>query len=190
MQRIICGLLSLAISAGLGIVGVKSYRGAQAWVGYMTMTEAGDPASALVWNMKAYEAFPLEPAYRRQISGALTMVLAKYQRQAQVDPAAADMIAKAARTVGPDDTSVLLPRAEYLLNFGRWQEPEMAEVMGRLARIGARTQSYWLLLAYYETFRGDLPAAQAAIDTGLAIRPVTIPASKFLGLRAELEKTG
>ena len=181
-------LASLAISAGLIYVGITSYRGAQAWAGYMQTSQAGNALGALDRNLAAYEAFPLAPEYRRQLAGTLAYVLAKHSPQVMVDPAAADYAVKIARTAGPDDSSILIPRAEYLINSGRWVEPEMADIMARLDRMGGSLQSYWLLKAYWHAFTGEPGQMRRAIERGMAITPVTVDMNKFTALKAALEK--
>lgn len=188
MQRILLGLLSLCISAGLGYIGVKSYLGAKAWAGYMHVSQAGDALAALDRNLAAYEAFPLQPEYRRQLVGSLAYALAKHSPQVSVAPDAADYAVKISRTVGPDDAAILIPRAEYLLNSGRWVEPEMADIMARLDRMGQSIQSYWLLKAYWHALTGEPGQMRMAIERGMAIRPVTVDMSKFTALKAALEK--
>jgi hypothetical protein len=182
-------LASLCISAGLGYIGVTSYRGAQNWAAYMQFSQAGHAIPALERNLAAYEAFPLEPAYRRQLSGTLVYVMARHSPQVVIDPAAADYAARIARTAGPDDTSVLLPRAEYLINSGRWQEPEMADIMARLSRVGAGLQTYWLLKAYWHAFTGEPEQMRRAIAHGMAMKPATVDLTRFTALTAALEKS-
>ena len=188
MQRILLGLLSLCISAGLGYIGVKSYIGARAWAGYMVTSQGNDALGALDRNLAAYEAFPLSPEYRRQLAGTLAYVLARHSPQVMVAPAAADYAAKVALTAGPDDTSILIPRAEYLINSGRWGEPEMADIMARLDRVGGGLQSYWLLKAYWHALRNEPDQIRHAVARGEAMKPVTVDLAKFAALRAALEK--
>ena len=188
MGRIVAALTSLCIAAGLIYVGYASYRGAQAWAGYMQASQAGNALMALDRNLAAHEAFPLSPEYRRQIAGTLAYVLAAHYPQVQVAPAAADYAAKLARTAGPDDTSILIPRAEYLINSGRWGEPEMADIMARLDRMGRGIQSYWLLKAYWHALRDEREQMREAVERGMAVKPVTVDMSKFAALKAALEK--
>lgn len=181
-------LASLLISAGLAYIGHASYFAATAWAGYMVAAQSGNAIGALERNMTAHSLFPLEPAYRRQLAGTLGFLMAKHHPNVNVDPAAADLIAKVSRTVGPDDTSILIPRAEYLLNSGRWTEPEMDRLMARLAVIGGGLQSYWLLKAYWHGLRGEKEPMREAIVRGESMRPVTVEMSKFAALKAALEK--
>jgi hypothetical protein len=178
----------MTVSAGLGYIGVTSYNGSRLWAQYTVAGQAGNAIAALDLNYAAYVAFPLSPEYRRQLPGTMAYLLAKHQPSVQIDPAAADLAAKIARTAGPDDTSVLIPRAEYLINSGRWQEPEMADLMNRLARVATRMQTYWLLKAYWHAFRGEPDQIRAAIAHGEAMKPVTVDMSKFSALKAALEK--
>lgn len=187
-SRFAAALAALCISAGLIYVGYASYRGAQAWAGYMQASQAGSALMALDRNLAAHEAFPLAPEYRRQIAGTLAYVLAAHYPQVQVSPAAADYAAKIARTAGPDDTSILIPRAEYLINSGRWGEPEMADLMARLDRMGRGIQSYWLLKAYWHALRDEREPMRQAVERGMAVKPVTVDMSKFAALKAALEK--
>lgn len=181
--------LIVPIICGFAWTGYASYMAARQWYGFTILSQAGHAAPALAMNMAAYEAFPLEPAYRRQLPGILTLVVRTHGENMQLDPAAADLIAKVSRTVGPDDPAVLMPRAEYLLNFDRWREPEMADLMRRLSVSAAKIQPYWLLRAYYDAFRGDKTGALAAIDRGLALVPLSADTpDKFTRLKAELEK--
>ena len=181
-------LASLAISAGLAYVGVASYRGAQAWAGYMQASQAGDALASLDRNLAAHYAFPLAPEYRRQLAGTLAYVLAKHSPSVLVAPEAADYAVKIARTTGPDDSSILIPRAEYLLNSGRWVEPEMADIMARLDRMGGSLQSYWLLKSYWHAMTGEPEQMRRAIVRGMAMTPVTVDMTKFTALKAALEK--
>lgn len=181
-------LASLAISAGLGYVGFQSYFAARAWAGYMMAAQVGDTVLALDRNMTAHLRFPLDPAYRRQLAGTLGHLMVAHHPNVRVDPAAADFVARISATVGPDDTSVLVPRAEYLLNSGRWAEPEMDALMRRLSQVGESLQAYWLLKAYWHAARNEREDVRHAIERGEQIKPVTVDMNKFAALKAALEK--
>jgi hypothetical protein len=90
-------------------------------------------------------------------------LLATHKERVQLSPAAADRIYAIARTSMPHHPVVLLSRGEYLLNSGRWKEPEMDEIVGRL-KTGARLQSAtWLLDMFYALLLGDSDRANAAL---------------------------
>ena len=154
----------------------------------MIAAQSGNAVAAFERNYTAHLTFPLEPTYRRQLAGTLAYLMNQHHGNINVDPAAADYVAKVAATVGPEDTSILIPRAEYLLNSGRWTEPEMDRLMARLSAIGESLQSYWLLKAYWHALRGEKAPMRAAIVRGESMRPVTVDMSKFAALKAALEK--
>lgn len=192
MQPVLLRALSVAlivpIICGFAWTGYASYMGAKHWAAFMVVSQAGHAGPTLATNLRAYEAFPLDPQYRRQLAGSLALVIQRHADNIDLHPPAADLIARVSRTVGPDDPSILIPRAEYLLNFGRWQEPEMRDLMRRLAGSASKLQSYWLLKGYWHAFAGERADALAAVAHGQAMTPVTVDSTKFAALKAALEK--
>ncbi len=87
----------------------------------------------------------------------------RYPDQVRLQPAAADQIFRIAASVMPHHPAVLVARAEYLLNSGRWREDEM-EALTVLLKKGYRLQAgTWLIDMVYALKIGDKDRANEAV---------------------------
>lgn len=138
-----------------------------AHVRYFAKDETRDDLQAFVAANEAYKWLPLSSPYRSQLILSLA-TLAGSELKVRLEPKAADIVFKAAKSAAPHHSIVLISRANYLNSVGRWQETrEIIEAMQKTARAYPQT---WMLSAYYYGRAGQQEAAisslQAGIDTG------------------------
>lgn len=154
--------IRLTMAAGVACLawfGAVQYRGHIAFAGvHRYVLDA--PHAALSANFDAYRIFPLPAQFRAQLPVTLTGLLAHYQDRAEVTPEAADLAWRIGLTAGPDNPTLLVARAEYLVNAGRWSEIDFLPIRHASLLPEAR-----LVAAAYAALSQDAEGL-AAIMTG------------------------
>lgn len=88
----------------------------------------------------------------------------------KVLPQAADLIYRIAKTASPMHQAVMVSRATYLLNTGRWKgNSEITELVNALRAKAKMYPETWMVLAYYNGRIGDQAAAAQSLVRGLQI---------------------
>jgi hypothetical protein len=114
--------LGCIVLAGLlGWFGFVQYK-AHVVFGMVHRSILDAPHVAMASNFEAYRIFPFAALFRAQLPVTLTGLLSHFQSQASVTPEAADLAWEIGQTAGKDNPSVLIARAEYLINAKRWAE--------------------------------------------------------------------
>lgn len=155
-------------SACLSWVGVRSYEAARHMAAF-NATAMADPLKAFESNLKAVEALPLLAENRRQLSPSLTRVMQAYRDRLVLDESAADRVFAIALSAGQFDVAALTMRAEYLINVGRADAKDMAELVRRLLVTAANIPSTWLIKAYWHRARAETDEARKAAERGLEV---------------------
>lgn len=135
-------------------------------------------AQVELWNSKdqlqtfaaaneAFKAMPFDARYRIQLLLSLGGLLVTNQN-AKVTSDAADKAYRYAASASPHQPSVLIARAQYLINSGRWEDglKDIAETLGRSAR---KHPQSWIIIAYHEALSGRQDRAAQALAQGLAV---------------------
>lgn len=126
-----------------------------------------DPLTALVWNSLALDLFPYPSEWRRQISALMTESITKYQAQLVFDGTVPKRVWEWGKSVGPADTTVLEARAQYLLNYGPYDE--LPGIVATLKRVAPMLHVTWLAAGFTAALQGDKAAMKEAALTGLGL---------------------
>lgn len=161
-------LCAVAASAWISWVGVHSYAAAQHMAAFQRYA-TWNALKAFEHNYEAYEVFPLNAENRRQLAPSLARVMQTYKNNLDLDPNAADRVFGIALTAGGYDVAALTMRAEYLINVGRADAPEMRELVRRLVVSAGAIPSTWLIKAHWHRGIGEPTEARLAAEHGLTI---------------------
>lgn len=126
-----------------------------------------DPLQAFAAANEAYKAMPWSAQHRTQLVFSLEGLSGN--KQIKVDQSAADRAYAISKSAAPNHPGVMTARAQYLINSGRWREPEMAGLVGRLETF-KRQHETWMISALYHGLNGEqdkaIDAIQHAMDAG------------------------
>ena len=111
---------------------------------------------------------PLDGRIRMQFALSLDAMRADKKLKVNIDDKAADRVHAIASSASPNHPAVLVIRAQYLLNSGRWiGSDEIVNIVHRLERnVRSHSQS-WMIIAYYYGMTGDTDKASKALIAGL-----------------------
>jgi hypothetical protein len=132
----------------------------QAWV-------SSDTLQAFLAANEAYKAMPFEGRHRVQLAISLESLVITDSR-AKLTSGAADRVAIVSASVSPTHPAVLVARAQYLINSGRWNESgELAGIADTLKRKARTYPQTWMIEAYRQALAGQPQLASDAILAGL-----------------------
>jgi hypothetical protein len=142
------------------IQGERHFTQVQSWV-------SSDLLQSFLAANEAYKAMPLEARYRGQLALSLESLVLTDKR-ARLTPQAADRVAAIAWTVSPSQPGLLVARAQYLLNSGRWQQSDELDRIAATLRSKAKTYPQtWMVEAFRTAKLGDTEKAIQALMNGL-----------------------
>lgn len=98
-------------------------------------------------NLKAYEIYPLEERYRRQLPLSLMQLMK--QKNVRVDDAAADIAFEVGLSADPTNPAILIGRGLYLMDTDR-NPDEVDDIARTLFRVASRQQQVLGFLQVYE----------------------------------------
>ena len=152
-----------------------------AWIGLhawqasydMSLFRAWFPANKLMaakYNIDAYNAFPLDHFIRRQLPGSVAS-LAATKGGVVMDNATADLLYRIGESAAPYSVEIRLARIQYLMNSGRWKEPEMPALLEDLKKRSNFRPEVWVADAYYSAFTDQYSRMVNAVQTAMKIDP-------------------
>ena len=116
---------------------------------------------------EAYKFMPFEGRYRIQLLLSLTGLLATNDK-ARVQDDAADKAYRYAASASPHQPAVLISRAQYLINSGRWKgNDELARIAEVLERSARKHHQAWMIVAYHYALKGEIAKAGWALIEGM-----------------------
>ena len=129
------------------------------------------PVHALNSQLAALKTYDLDPWLRLQSMLTLASVLRTYPpNQVDLEPEAADEIYATALSAAPRMPGLLIARAEYLINSGRWRDgDELEGVVARLQEYGPWYPETWALSAMAAGLAQDAERAEQAVVAALAL---------------------
>jgi predicted Zn-dependent protease len=160
--------LALSLACAFAWVGVKSIQAerhftqVQSWV-------SSDLLQAFMAANAAYQAQPWESRYRVQLALSLESLMVNDKR-ARLTNEAADKVWRVSRSASPDHPAVLVARAQYLLNSGRWKDSGEINQISETLRAKAKTYPQtWMVEAYLGAATGDTTKAIEALMEGMRV---------------------
>lgn len=115
----------------------------------------------------AYQSMPLDGKYRVQLALSLESLTISDKR-ARLDPRAADLVSAVASTVSPTHPAILVARAQYLLNSGRWKDSDELDRIADTLKTRAKTYPQtWMVEAHRNAKLGNTDRAAEALMAGL-----------------------
>ena len=153
--------------AGLAIVvlvsGGYSYAAQMQFADTRRWIEA-DPVRAFRSNLAAHELYPWDRQIRHQLILTLSRVQAVHFDQLELAPSAADRVYEISRSASLHMPAIRIARVQYLLVSGRWQEPEVEQLLGELKQEASLHAGVWINDGYYALMLGDANRAINAIS--------------------------
>ena len=135
---------------------------ASAWSAYSKRISPANPVEGLRASNQAQGLMPLDFVYR--LDPVLALAYLSGRANVRIAPQAADDVYRMARTSIPDHAAVLVARAAYLLNSGRWRtELGTHALFASIERRAFMFPDAWLVLAHYYRLKGDFTRARQAI---------------------------
>jgi predicted Zn-dependent protease len=111
---------------------------------------------------------PFPGRTRLQLTLSLDRLLADNKRKAEIDPAAADRAHKIASSASPYHATVLIVRATYLMNSGKWKQSDELERIVRQLETNSRAYPQsWMVIALYYGATGNREKASRALVAGM-----------------------
>jgi hypothetical protein len=142
------------------VLAEKHFKQAELWNNH-------SPLQTFAAVNEAYKTMPFEGRYRIQLLLSLGGLLASNDK-ARVQPDAADKAYRYAASASPHQPAVLISRAQYLINSGRWKENgELAHIAGVLERSARKHHQAWMIVAFHYALVGQNDKASAALIEGL-----------------------
>lgn len=125
---------------------------------------------AIINNLAAIQTFPLDWLSRHQLGLTLTYLVSA-DKQAVVEPRAADSLYALSRSASPWSPSTLVGRVAYLVASGRIQErrEETDELLGYLTKHARKQGSVWTAEMMAAASLGQNERAIAALNNGLVL---------------------
>jgi hypothetical protein len=140
----------------------RHFTQVQAWV-------QSDPLQTFLASNEAYRAQTFEGRYRVQLALALESLVLSDTR-AKLTPGAADRVWIISASAGPNHPAVLVARAQYLLNSGRWRDSDEIERVTSNLKTKAKTYPQtWMVEAYRQAIAGNSDLAADALLAGLRV---------------------
>jgi len=137
---------------------------------------------------EAYKSLPLDGRYRMQLLLSLES-LAASRDNVMIAPDAADKAYRYAASASPRHPAVLIARAQYLLNSGRWREnAELAGIVRLLETTARSHPQTWTIAAHYYARANQIAKATRAMIEGLE-RGVPLVEMQALARTMNLEIT-
>jgi predicted Zn-dependent protease len=159
---------ALALCCALGFAGVRAVQAERHFTQVQAWANSDALQSFLAAN-EAYKAMPLEGRYRAQLAISLESLVVTDKR-ARLTDVAADRVAVIAASVSPTHPALLVARAQYLLNSGRWKQSDEILRIESVLRNSAKTYPQtWMLIAYRSAMAGETDVAVEALMTGLRV---------------------
>lgn len=147
----LAGLAAIPLAVGLFLQTAASTQAA-----LVHRYIVANPLIALKANINALEIYPLDPWIRLQGMLSLRAVLQRYRGHVDLSVSAADRMFERSQSAIPDQPGVLLARAEYLLNSGRYVERDLIEdLFARLRRVAPHYPQASALETVYAVLIGD-----------------------------------
>tara|TARA_Y100000310_G_C20623202_1_gene784444 strand:- start:968 stop:1594 length:627 start_codon:yes stop_codon:yes gene_type:complete len=165
LRFVLLALVSCTIISGLYVYVAHVHFG----VARATIEE--DSFYAFRRMVRAVHVSRLDPDLRKNATMALVTLMADRPTQVQLSPGAADKFHNMASSAAKYSPAVLMIRAQYLLNSGRWKDDdEIIHVLRDLRRSGSLYSGTWLMEAHYAIKSQNIGRLIRAIDRGLALK--------------------
>lgn len=154
------GVLGLSLLAGSGLA-----YAAQVNFARTTLFIDREPLTAFEANVRAYDIYPFEQHYRRQLPLTLAKVFAHYTGRVAIEPDAADKVHRIGMSAAPESPATSIARVEYLLNSGRWQEgDEIERILSNLKSTAREHAVTWLADSMYAAKLMDAQRFVASLE--------------------------
>lgn len=119
---------------------------------------------AFQYNLAAHQAYPWERYPRMQLAMSVASLAVEYKDRLVLSPEAADKIYEISQTAAAYMPGVLVARGQYLLNSGRFNDPEMEVVMDRLKKHSGNLVVVWLLDAWVGVYKRDIRRVLGSVN--------------------------
>lgn len=157
----------LSIVAASGTLSAKAIQGEQYFSAGLHWVKSDTLQAFLAVNM-AYRTMPFEGRYRMQLQLSLESLVAT-NKKVVLDHSAADRAFAISKTASPNHPALLVARAQYLLNSGRWKESnELRLLSSRLEKMNPGYPQSWMVVALYNGLHGKRDKASKALMHGIA----------------------
>ena len=159
----------LIIAALIGWSGFHSYLASHYFTTVRGYVKAA-PVVALGANLKAYYTSPHEYISRLQLILTIGAVQ-RFYKKTNIDPKAADLAYRIAKTASPLSPMILNIRGEYLINSNRANEKrkELVDILQKLLKFHPRYGGTWVLVSSYGLITGRDKEARDAFMQGIEL---------------------
>jgi len=166
------GVAVFLVAIGYSFVGAKVVHAGKEMQTFKAAT-GRDVILAFRSNMNAFHAYPLDRFARMQLIMTLATMSERLRDQLQISRAAADRVYEISRTAAAYMPSVLVARGQYMLNSGRYNEPELERVLDYLKEYNPGQSTTWLLDAWVGVFKRDVNRILDSLDLVMELRLTT-----------------
>lgn len=166
MRRLLLSAIALCGLAGLIAFNWRAFEGEHHYSQVQGWTRTS-PLQAFLAVKAAHEAMPFDHRFRMQYVMTLEHLRATGGPKIKLDKEAADRIFEIANSASPNHPAVMIARANYMLNTGRFNEPGMASLIGQMRAKAKLYPETWLTIAVYSARTGDQAQAAASLVKGL-----------------------
>lgn len=167
MRRLIAFAGVLGLICSLWVMAFASLRGEYHVSNIHAWHRQGNPLQAFAAANEAYKANPFDGLTRVQLALSMENLLAS-GRNVKLSPQAADRIHRIASSASPHQPAVMVSRAQYLFNSGRWRDGD--EIERIISSLESKARSFpqtWMIVASYAGRSGHPERAAGALVKGL-----------------------